>query len=277
MSDSIPGWKEALREMAFESRTKAGKAFDIILLLLIIISLVVVMLDSVISIHAKYGDVLHDIEWAITILFTIEYLIRLIAAPSRKKFVFSFLGIIDFIAIIPTYITLFTTGAQTLLMLRVLRLLRIFRIFRLSHFLSDIHFLSIALYKSLRRISVFMIFAIVLVILLGSLMYVVEKPENGFTSIPECIYWAVVTITTVGYGDLVPMTAGGKVLAGMVMLTGYAIIAIPMGIITNEIAVAIRDREELMGKACKSCKRKGHDKDALFCKYCGDDFNSYKA
>lgn len=234
--------------------------------------MVIVMLDSVEAMHIKYGDTFHTIEWIFTILFTLEYAMRLFAAKRAFKFVFSFLGIIDFIAIVPTYITLFVTGSQTLLMLRVLRLLRIFRIFRLSHFLSDINFLSIALVKSFRKISIFLIFAMVLVILLGSLMYIVEKPENGFTSIPECIYWALVTITTVGYGDIVPQTPWGKVVAGIVMLIGYAIIAVPMGIITTEMASAFKSREA--GHAiCKSCHKGGNDADAVHCKYCGEKFD----
>lgn len=263
--------KEELHEIAFESRTSAGRRFDIFLLILIVISITIVMMDSVPRQHLKYGHIFHQIEWGITIFFSIEYLIRLYSADKRKKFAFSFLGIVDFLAIIPTYITLFVSGSEILLMLRILRLLRIFRIFRLSHFLMDINFLALALYKSFRKISIFMIFALVLVVLLGSLMYVVELPENGFTDIPECIYWAMVTITTVGYGDLVPHTTGGKFVASAVMLIGYAIIAIPMGIITSEMAKAFQDRDD-ESKKCHSCKKPGHDHDAKFCKHCGEEF-----
>ncbi len=272
MDKKRPQWQEALFEMTFESRTFPGKIFDVIMLILIMGSIVIVMLDSIVDFHNKYGNIFHILEWIFTILFTIEYLLRIIAAKHRFRFVFSFLGIIDFIAIIPTYITLLITGSQPLLMLRVLRLLRIFRIFRLSHFLSDINFLSTALLRSLRKISVFLIFAIVLVIVLGSLMYIVEKPENGFTSIPECIYWALVTITTVGYGDLHPITPWGKVVASVVMLTGYAIISVPIGIISAEMAIAFRTRDA-GHTVCSSCKKISSDTDAIHCKYCGQKFD----
>ena len=271
MGNKTDKWTEFLHKMTFESRTPAGKAFDIILFFLILSSIIIVMLDSVPSLHAQHKDLFHKIEWIFTILFTLEYFLRLISSDHRVKFVFSFLGIIDFIAIIPTYLTLFISGPELLLMLRVLRLLRIFRIFRLSHFLNDINFLSSALYRSLRKISIFLIFAMVLVVLLGSIMYLVEKPEHGFSSIPECIYWALVTITTTGYGDIVPITPMGKIMAGIVMLTGYAIIAVPMGIVTTEMAKAIRSREA-GHEACRSCGKKGHDADAGYCKYCGDKF-----
>ncbi len=269
MENKKDKWKEFLHELTFESNTPAGKAFDIILLFLILSSIIIVMLDSVPSLHAQHKDLFHKIEWIFTVLFTLEYLLRLISSAHRLKFVFSFLGIIDFIAIIPSYLTLFISGPELLLMLRVLRLLRIFRIFRLSHFLNDINFLAVALYRSLRKITIFIIFALVLVVLLGSIMYLVEKPEHGFTSIPECIYWALVTITTVGYGDIVPITPMGKIIAGIVMLTGYAIIAVPMGIVTTEMAMAIRSREA-GHEICRSCGKKGHDADAVHCKYCGE-------
>lgn len=271
MANKRPAWKEFLHEMAFESRTRPGKIFDIILLVLIISSIVIVMLDSVVKFHIKWGGQFHIIEWILTILFTIEYVIRLISAKKPMKFVFSFLGIIDLLAIIPTYLSLIFSGAETLLMLRVLRLLRIFRIFRLSHFLQDINFLAQVLYNSVRKISIFMIFALVLVVVMGSAMYLVEDHEHGFSSIPECIYWAIVTITTTGYGDIVPHSDGGRVIASIVMLTGYAIIAVPMGIITTEMAIAFKVRDEAE-KICKSCNKPGHDHDSAYCKYCGDKF-----
>ncbi len=271
MENRSSKWKEFLHEITFESRTRAGKAFDIVLLFLILSSIIIVMLDSVPSLHIQHKDLFHKIEWIFTILFTLEYILRIISSAHRFKFIFSVLGIIDFIAIIPNYLTLFYNGPELLLMLRVLRLLRIFRIFRLSHFLNDLNFLSITLYRSLRKISIFIVFALVLVLMLGSVMYLVEKPEHGFTSIPQCIYWALVTITTVGYGDVVPITPMGKILAGIVMLTGYAIIAVPMGIVTTEMVLAMRSREA-GHEICKSCGKKGHDADAAYCKYCGEKF-----
>ena len=231
------------------------------------------MMDSVPALRLKYGRSLHLLEWVVTILFTIEYILRIISAKRPAKFVFSFLGIVDFIAIIPTYLTLMINSPDVLLILRVLRLLRVFRVFRISHFLQDVNFLSVTLYRSLQKISIFMIFALVLVILLGSVMYLVEKPENGFTSIPECVYWALVTMTTVGYGDIVPITVMCKVVAGIVMLTGFAIIAVPMGIVTNEMAKAMGSRN-LSPVTCKGCKKVGHDEDAHYCKVCGEKFDA---
>jgi voltage-gated potassium channel len=271
MREKWQSWRKSLNEMTFEYSTPAAKAFDIVLLFLIICSITIVMMDSVPSLHLKYGKTLHILEWILTILFSIEYLLRLISAKNPVKFAFSFLGIIDFIAIIPTYLTLIINTPDVLLILRVLRLLRILRIFRLSHFLQDVNFLAITLYKCMQKISIFMIFAMVLVTLQGSLMYLVEKPANGFTSIPQCVYWALVTITTVGYGDLVPVTILGKVVAGAVMLTGLAIIAVPVGIVTNEMAKAMLSRDA-NARVCKICKKGGHDKDAFFCKYCGGKF-----
>ncbi|MEO6454512.1 MAG: ion transporter [Ginsengibacter sp.] len=273
MRKKIPKWKKYLNEITFEYSTPAAKIFDGVLLFLIISSITIVMLDSVPSLHLKHKIFFHKLEWAFTVLFTIEYVLRIISAKQPGKFAFSFLGIVDFIAIIPTYLTLLIYTPDILLILRVLRLLRIFRIFRLSHFLKDVNFLAATLYKSIQKITIFMIFAMVLVILLGSLMYLVEKPENGFTSIPECVYWALVTLTTVGYGDVVPVTILGKAVASIVMLTGFVIIAVPLGIVTNEMAKAMRSRDAHTG-ICKACKMDGHDADANYCKFCGEKFNA---
>jgi len=272
MKKNLQKLQRSLHHVTFEYTSPAAKIFDIVLLLLIIASISIVMLDSVAEFHFKYGHFFHRLEWIFTILFTIEYFLRLISAEKPGHFAFSFLGIIDFIAIIPTYLTLLINSPDVLLILRVLRLLRIFRIFRLSHFLKDVNFLTITLYKSVQKITIFMIFAMVLIILLGSLMYLVETPEHGFTSIPECVYWALVTITTVGYGDVVPVTVLGKTVAGVVMLTGFVIIAVPLGIVTNEMAKAMRSREAGMG-ACPACNKDGHDADATHCKFCGGKLN----
>jgi voltage-gated potassium channel len=264
-------WRHRLHDAFFEHETPSGKTVDIFLLLMIFLSITVVMLDSVSRLHQQYGLVFHRLEWFFTILFTLEYVLRISLSPHPAKFVFSFLGLVDLIAILPTYISLFMAGFQSLLIMRALRLLRIFRIFRLSHFLTDLQFLSRAMRASFRKISIFLLFALVIVIIMGSVMYIVEDPKNGFTSIPQCIYWAVSTITTVGYGDVVPITPMGKVIANIVMLIGFAIIAVPTGIITTEMSMAIKTKEQGRSQ-CKSCNKSGHDLDASYCKHCGSKF-----
>jgi voltage-gated potassium channel len=265
--------KDKVQEMVLGRNTYFGRAFDSVFLFMIIASIVVVMMDSVPSLHAVHKHTFHKIEWGFTILFTLEYATRVSLSKKPVKFVLSFLGIVDLLAIIPTYFTLFMPGTQPLLALRALRLLRIFRIFRLSHFIADIRFLSGALISSFRKISIFLMFALVIVIVMASIMYLVEKPEDGFTSIPKCIYWAITTITTVGYGDIVPVTTAGRFVANILMLIGFAIIAVPTGIITTEMAIAIKKRET-KHDICKSCKKGGHDIDAAFCKHCGAKFET---
>lgn len=264
-------WRQKWFEAVFEHHTRSGKIFDIVLLLMIVGSITVVLLDSVPALHNKYRDIFHILEWGFTILFTIEYILRIILNKKPHKFIFSFLGIVDLLAIMPTYFTLFLPGTQPLLVLRAMRLLRIFRIFRLSHFLTDLRFLTTAMASSFRKISIFFMFALVIVIIMASIMYLVEKPEDGFTSIPKCIYWSITTITTVGYGDLTPKTTLGMMLANILMLIGFAIIAVPTGIITTEMALAIKSRET-KHEFCKTCLKRGHDHDAVFCKHCGAKF-----
>ena len=263
--------KHHIHQVILERNTRAGRLFDSIFLFMIVASIVVVMLDSVPSIHADYKLLFHRCEWFFTFLFTIEYFIRMFIAKKPTKFIFSFLGIVDLLAIIPTYFTLLLPGTQPLLALRALRLLRIFRIFRLSHYVKDLKFLSTALIGSFRKISIFLMFALVIVIVMASIMYLVEKPEDGFTSIPQCIYWAITTLTTVGYGDIIPATTGGKFVANVLMLIGFALIAVPTGIITTEMALAIKIRETKHEK-CHRCRKGGHDFDAAFCKHCGNEF-----
>jgi voltage-gated potassium channel len=261
-------WKLRLHEIIFESNTKAGKAFDVGLLVSILASILIVMADSVNSLHVQYGHIFYVLEWFFTILFTIEYILRLASVNNPVAYALSFFGVIDLLAIIPTYLSAFFAGAQTLLVLRSLRLLRVFRIFKLSHFLSEMSFLSTAIKASLRKISIFMLFVVALVIVLGSVMYLVENGENGFNSIPDSIYWGIVTITTVGYGDISPVTPTGKFVASLIMLLGYGIIAVPTGIVTTEMALAARSKRH-KHEACPGCGKEGHDSDASFCKYCG--------
>ncbi|MDO7744989.1 MAG: ion transporter [Pedobacter sp.] len=266
-------WRFALHEVIYESNTPAGKAFDIALLFAIFTSIIIVMLDSVQSLHKQYGSLFYTIEWIFSALFTLEYIVRLISIRRPAKYVFSFLGIIDLIALIPTYLSIFFIGAQSLLVFRALRLLRVFRIFKLGHFLTEINFLTVAIKGSIRKISIFLMTVFMLAVILGSIMYLVEQRENGFSNIPESIYWAIVTITTVGYGDISPVTPLGKMLAALVMLIGYAIIAVPTGIITHDLAIAARKKKEVL-ESCPACSREGHDADAAFCKYCGSSLFS---
>lgn len=267
-SNSDADWRFKLHEVIYESNTPAGKAFDVGLLIAIFTSIIVVMLDSVVSIHVKYGNLFNTLEWIFTALFTLEYILRLVSIRKPILFVFSPLGIIDLVALLPSYLSIFVVGAQSLLVFRALRLLRVFRIFKLGQFLTEINFLTHALKGSLRKISIFLLTVLTITVILGSIMYLVEKKENGFTNIPESIYWAIVTITTVGYGDISPITPIGKFVASVVMLIGYAIIAVPTGIITHDIAIAARQKKELP-EVCPNCGREGHDGDALFCKFCG--------
>jgi voltage-gated potassium channel len=268
-NDPAPrGWQHKLHEVIYESEKPEGKAFDVALLSCIFLSIMVVMLDSVESLHAKHGKLFYILEWFFTGIFTIEYILRLICIRKPWKYVFSPLGIIDLLAIIPSYLSILFVGAQSLLVFRALRLLRVFRIFRLVHFLSEMRFLSVAVTNSIRKISIFILFVLTLVVILGSIIYLVEGPENGFTSIPVSIYWAIVTITTVGYGDIAPVTPLGQFIASFIMLLGYGIIAVPTGIVTTEMALTAKKREQ-GNNACPSCGREGHDRDAKYCKYCG--------
>lgn len=264
----FPRWKAKIHEVVYESDTPAGKTFDVVLLGLILFSVTIVVLDSMPRFHGIFGKSFYIIEWVLTIIFTIEYILRILAIRHPVKYVFSFLGIIDLLAIIPTYLSLFFIGSQSLVVVRALRILRVFRIFKLNHYVSELKFLTVAIGSSLRKISIFLLFVLTLVIIMGSIMYVVEAGKNGFTSIPQSIYWAIVTITTVGYGDVSPVTPLGKAFASLIMLIGYAIIAVPTGIVTTEMAIAARNKEQ-SDEVCPGCGKEGHDKDAMFCKRCG--------
>ncbi|MGE5927752.1 MAG: ion transporter [Gemmatimonadota bacterium] len=261
------GRRRRLHEIVFEADTRAGWLFDIALMALIVASIVVVMLESVAGIRERHGELLRALEWAFTILFSIEYGLRLYSVRSPVRYALSPLGVIDLLAILPTYLSLFVPGAQTLLVVRVLRLLRIFRIFKLAEYLQESSVLASALKASRRKITVFLLTVITIVLIVGTLMYVVEGPQHGFTNIPVGVYWAVVTLTTVGYGDLSPVTPLGRVLAVGVMLMGYAIIAVPTGIVTMELTRA-RDLP-ISTQACPSCGVGGHEFGAKFCRRCG--------
>jgi voltage-gated potassium channel len=261
-------WRDKLHRTIYESNTPAGKIFDITLLFLIIASIAVVMLDSIDSYHQRYGDLFYVLEWVFTILFTIEFILRLISLQRPLMYVFSFFGLIDLLAILPAYLSIFFVGAQSLLVLRALRLLRVFRIFKLTHFLTEMQFLRSAMRSSMKKIAIFILVVLGLVIILGSIMYMVEGRENGFHSIPDSIYWAIVTITTVGYGDISPVTPLGKFIASIMMFIGYGIIAVPTGIVTTEMAIAHRTKGH-GNETCPGCGREGHDYDAKYCKSCG--------
>lgn len=228
-------WKVKLHDIIYEADTPAGKLFDIILLFVILFSIFLVMLESVESINAQYGYILDISEWIITILFSIEYLARIITVKNPRKYIFSFYGIIDLLSTIPKYLSLFILGAHSLVVIRALRLLRVFRILKLTRFIGESANFGKALRQSRAKIAVFITFVIVLCIILGSVMYLIENDkESGFTSIPRSVYWAIVTLTTVGYGDIAPITALGQFIASLIMILGYGIIAIPTGIILVE-------------------------------------------
>jgi len=261
-------FRSRLHTIIYEADTSAGRFFDIVLLLAIIGSLVVVMLDSVQAIHYEYGNLLYLLEWVFTVLFTIEYIARIIAVSRPTKYIFSFYGLVDLAAIVPTYVSLLLPGTQYLMVVRALRLIRIFRVLKLTRYLGEASELRRALVLSRPKITVFLVVVMTVTIIMGTMMYLIEGPQNGYTSIPISIYWAIVTLTTVGYGDISPITPLGQFLASFIMILGYAIIAIPTGIVTSEIT---RLRTSFNNtQACPSCSREGHSDDAVYCKYCSE-------
>jgi voltage-gated potassium channel len=259
--------RERLHEIIFEADTPAGKAFDVVLLACIVLSIVAVLLESVASIEEQWGKELRALEWFFTVLFTAEYLVRLASVGRPLRYAVSFFGVVDLVAIVPTYLSVVFTGSQTLLVIRALRLLRVFRVLKLVHFVGEAKMLRVALRASPRKIIIFMGTVLILVTIIGSVMYLVEGQKSGFTSIPMGIYWAIVTMTTVGYGDIAPQTTQGKMLAAAVMIIGYCIIAVPTGIVTVELS---RSRKaQVSTQSCPQCSGEGHDSDARYCKYCG--------
>ena len=253
----------------FGTDTPAGKAFDVALLSMIILSVTVVILESVSTLRDAYHDVFVSVEWIFTIVFSIEYLLRVSTAPRPLKYITSFYGVIDLLAILPTYLALMFDQSAFLLTIRALRLLRMFRVFKLGRYLKEAAVLVRALQLSIHKIVVFFGVVLTLVLILGSLLYLIEGEENGFTSIPQSIYWAIVTITTVGYGDIAPATVLGKILASIAMLTGYSIIAVPTGIISVEIGRAVIAEKNQPKRSCASCGEENLGEDDNFCKSCG--------
>ncbi|PKV75473.1 ion transporter [Pontibacter ramchanderi] len=264
--------KRRLYSIIFEAETPAGRAFDVVLLILIMASVVVVSLESVVSFRRSYLHVFQALEWTFTILFTIEYLLRIYSSAKPIRYIFSFFGIIDLLAIIPTYLSLFVLGSQYLLVIRVFRLLRIARVFRLTRFVNEGQVLSKALRASLTKITVFLGVVLMMVIVVGALMYVIEGRQSGYTSIPISVYWAIVTVTTVGFGDITPVTPIGQFLASCLMITGYGIIAVPTGIVSVELANA--ERMDTNTRVCPNCHKEGHPKSANFCDNCGYKLHS---
>ena len=244
-----------------------GKRFDILLIVSILLSVVIVMLDSVSAIELRYGNLFYWLEWFFTLLFTAEYILRLSSVGRPFKYATSFFGVVDLLAIIPTYISLFIPGAEYLLVIRLLRILRIFRILKLVTYLGEAQLLMKALKASGRKITVFLFTVLTLVVIFGSLMYLIEGSDNGFTSIPRSIYWAIVTMTTVGYGQVAPQTPLGQFMASIVMILGYGIIAVPTGIVTVEMSQTFR--RQVSTQSCPECSAEGHDPDAQHCKHCG--------
>lgn len=272
-NDQEGGWRKKLRIIIFGTHTPAGKRFDVVLLWAIILSILTVMLESVPTIQQEYGDILRIVEWCFTILFTIEYVTRIISTSNPLRYILSFYGIVDLLSILPTYISLFVaSSSHYLIVIRTLRLLRIFRIFKLTRFVGESQMLKSALIASVHKISVFFMMVLVIVIITGTLMYLIEGPNHGFDSIPRSIYWAVVTLTTVGYGDVAPETIGGQFFAAFIMILGYAIIAVPTGIVTAEMTKV--NRKKLPSKACPSCHHVEHEVQANFCSQCGQKLNS---
>ncbi|MEX0901842.1 MAG: ion transporter [Pseudohongiellaceae bacterium] len=262
--------KERLFEVIFGYDSRAGKLFDIILICLIVASVLAVMLDSITTIHDRHRLLLYRLEWLFTLIFTVEYGLRIYSSPRPKSYIFSFYGIIDLLSILPTYISLLLPPATYLVVVRILRVLRIFRILKLFRYIGEANLLLAALLNARRKIFIFLFTVLTLMIIFGTLIFIIEGPENGFTSIPVSIYWSIVTVTTVGYGDVVPQTGLGQAIAALAMICGYAIIAIPTGIVGVELMHEFnRQGTREQATRCPACDRPGHRADASFCQYCG--------
>ena len=261
-------WRLIIRRVIFDTDSRAGMLFDVLLLIMIALSFLVILLTTVDEINLQYGQFLLKVEWFFTIVFSLEYLTRLIVAKRSFRYAFSFFGIVDFLSIIPTYLSLFFTGSQTLGIIRTFRLARIFRVLELPQYVAGTRIILGALKASWPKITVFLTGVMTIVIVLGTLMYLIESKEGGFTSIPRSIYWAIVTITTVGYGDIAPQTVVGQIIASVMMITGYAILAVPTGIVSVELS-QITNEQKKGKRICGNCGVKDHQEDAIYCRGCG--------
>ncbi|MBN1153379.1 ion transporter [candidate division KSB1 bacterium] len=259
-------WRETIHTIIFEADTPGGKLFDVVLIIFILLSVVVVMLDSITKFQLAHKSALYYLEWFFTIVFTIEYLFRIISVRHPSTYIYSFYGVIDLLAIIPTYASLIFPGTHYFLVVRLLRIMRIFRVMKFVQYVSEAKLLMNAIKASRRKIFVFLLAVITILIILGSIMYVIEGPENGFTSIPTAVYWAIITFTTVGYGDITPQTSIGQAISAIVMILGYSIIVVPTGLVTVELS---RAEKPISTQVCPECGAEGHDADAVYCKYCG--------
>jgi len=262
------GWRHRLHTIIFEADTPGGRRFDLLLFVAILISVVAVSLESISGVRLRFGPELRVLEWVITGLFTLEYGLRLLAVRRPWRFVLSFYGLVDLLAILPTYLSLFFAGAQSLQVVRALRLLRVFRVFKLTQFVGEAALLQAAMRASARKITIFLGVVMTIVLIVGTLMYLIEGEQAGFTSIPISVYWAIVTMTTVGYGDITPQSPLGQILASVLMIAGYGIIAVPTGIVTIELAGVQWKSQNT--QACRACGRGNHADDATYCKYCGE-------
>ena len=272
-SEGLRAW---LYTVIFEADTRAGRIFDLTLIVAILASVAVVVLDSVEAVSSRHGDVLGALEWFFTLLFTAEYLARLYCVRRPLRYATSFFGVIDFLSVLPTYLALMLPGAHVLLDVRILRLLRIFRVLKLTSYVEEYGMLSRALLASRRKILIFLSVVMMVVLLMGTAMYVVEGPGNGFTSIPTSVYWAITAITTVGFGDIVPKTDIGRAIASVMMLLGWGILAVPTGIISSEMTMQSRLFRLTTTRTCPECLSEGHDGDAKFCKDCGARLPFYR-
>jgi voltage-gated potassium channel len=270
------GWRQRMYIVIFEADTPAGRRFDLALIAAVLASVAVVLLDSVASINAKYGSLFDVLEGGFTALFTIEYIARLVCVRRPLRYARSFFGVIDLLAVLPTYLTLFVPGMHSLINVRILRVLRIFRVLKLGAYVSEYRALGMALAASRRKITVFLVFVMMVVLVMGTLMYLVEGPDNGFTSIPIGIYWAITTMTTVGFGDLAPKTDIGRIIASLQMLLGWGILAVPTGIVSAEFT-ARRVRHEPTTRMCHDCSSEGHEASAVFCRDCGARLPEYES
>jgi len=266
---ALSPWRQRLFQVIFGIDTPAGRRFDIVLIAAIIVSVIAVMFDSVDAVRLRYGAVLYATEWLFTLLFSTEYVLRLLSLRSPWRYVRSFFGLVDLLSILPTYLSLLVPGANYLLVIRVLRILRIFRVFKLFRYLGEANYLIEALRASRRKVIVFLFTVLTSVVVFGSIMYLVEGVDNGFTSIPRSVYWAIVTLTTVGYGDISPHTAFGQGIAAVVMILGYAILAVPTGIYAAELGQAMRGGRLEGRRVCAACGERRHDREAQFCRMCG--------